>query len=183
LELNGEAVLPIHEQRPPHKALSSGGNIGESTAEPLFLFAWLVRNLERLIEELDFHEVRAGRLTVWVAYKDGQVRQGQTTLAVPSDRYDVLLDAARPCLRRAYLPRVLATRMHLIAERLAPRTLTQLGLFDSPPDRSRGSSGRSTSGTAGSSCGAGRRCRCPRSTAKWRTALISATWVVSSRSC
>jgi nucleotidyltransferase/DNA polymerase involved in DNA repair len=134
-ELNGEAVLPIHEQRPPHKALSRGGSFGEPTAEPLVLFAWLVRNLERLIEELDFHEVRAGRLTVWVAYRDGQARQGQTTLAVPSDRFDVLLDAARPCLRRAYIPRALATRMHLIAERLTPRTITQLGLFDPAPDR------------------------------------------------
>ena len=48
--------------------------------------------------------MRAGRLTVWVAYKNGQVGVGQTTLPVPSDRFDVLLDAARPCLRRAWVP-------------------------------------------------------------------------------
>jgi nucleotidyltransferase/DNA polymerase involved in DNA repair len=134
-ELNGEAVLPIHPARPLHKALSRGGSFGETTADPVILYAWLVRNLERLIEELEYHAVLAGRLTVWVAYKNGQVGVGQTTLAVPSDRFDVLLDAARPCLRRAWVPRVAAARMHLIAERLMSRTPRPLGLFDAPAGR------------------------------------------------
>ncbi len=95
------------------------------------LYAWLVRNIERLIEELEYHAVRAGRLTVWVAYRNGQVGLGQTSLAVPSERFDVLLDAARPCLRKAWVPRVNATRMHVIAERLTPRAHAPLGLFES----------------------------------------------------
>jgi nucleotidyltransferase/DNA polymerase involved in DNA repair len=136
-ELNGDPVQPIHPHRPLHKALSRGGSFGESTAEPIILYAWLVRNLERLIEELEFHGVLAGRLTVWVAYKDGQVGVGQTGLAVPSDRFDVLLDALRPCLRRAWVPRARATRMHLIAERLTPRGEAPLGLFDPAADRDR----------------------------------------------
>src|SRR5262249_29208796 len=82
-ELNGEPVQPIHPQRPLHKALPRGGSFGEATADPAVLYAWLVRNLERLIEELEFHGVLAGRLTVWVAYKDGRVGVGQAGLAVP----------------------------------------------------------------------------------------------------
>ncbi len=131
-ELNGDPVQPIHPQRPLHKALSRGGSFGEPASEPIILYAWLVRNLERLIEELEFHAVLAGRLTVWVAYKNGQVGVGQTTLTIPTDRFDVLLDAARPCLRRAWVPRALAARMHLIAERLTPRTCAPLGLFEPP---------------------------------------------------
>ena len=72
-ELNGEPVQPIQPRRPPHKVLSRGGSLGESTADPIVLYAWLVRHLERLIEELDYHEVRAGRLTVWVGYRNGHV--------------------------------------------------------------------------------------------------------------
>lgn len=132
-ELNGDPVQPIHPERPLHKALSRGGSFGEATAEPAVLFAWLVRNLERLIEELEYHAVLAGRLTVWVSYKNGQVGLGQSSLTVPSDRFDVLLEAARPCLRRAWLPGGSAQRMHLIAERLTPRRQAPLGLF-SPPD-------------------------------------------------
>jgi nucleotidyltransferase/DNA polymerase involved in DNA repair len=135
-ELNGEAVRPIQIRRPAHKALSRGGSFGESTAEPVILYAWLVRNLERLIEELEYHGVAAGRITVWVVYKNGQSGVGQTTLPVPSDRFDVLLDAARPCLRRAWIPRALATHMHLIAEELTARRDCPLDLFDAPGRRS-----------------------------------------------
>lgn len=131
-ELNGDPVQPIHSARPRHKALSRGGSFGEASADPVILYAWLVRNIERLIEELHYHEVLAGRLTVWVGYKDGQGGVGQVTLAAPTDRFDLLLDAARPCLRRAWIRGVRASRMHLIAERLAPRALTPLGLFDPP---------------------------------------------------
>ena len=133
-ELNGDPITPIHVQRPAHKALSRGGSFGEATAKPTMLFAWLVRNLERLIEELHFHEVLAGRLSVWVSYKNGQAGLGQTTLTVPTDRFDLLLDAARPCLRRAWIPRVAADRMQLIAERLTPRRSAPLGLFEPPGD-------------------------------------------------
>jgi nucleotidyltransferase/DNA polymerase involved in DNA repair len=134
-ELNGDPVTPIQIARPLHKVLSRGGSFGEATEDPLVLYAWLVRNLERLIEELEYHAVRAGRLTVWVGYKDGQAGFGQVNLTVPSERFDVLLDAARPCLRRAYRPRRAANRMHLIAEHLTPRHAAPLGLFEPPGER------------------------------------------------
>jgi hypothetical protein len=135
-ELNGEAIQPMHPQRPRHKALSRGGSFGESTAEPVVLYAWLVRNLERLIEELEYHGVAAGRLTIWIAYKNGHSGVGQTRLIVPSDRFDVLLDAARPCLRKAWMPHALATHMHLIAEDLTARRDCPSSLFDPSDQRS-----------------------------------------------
>ncbi len=131
-ELNGEPVHPIHPRRPLHKALARGGSFGESTSDPIILYAWLVRNLERLIEELEFHQTIAGRLTVQVNYRDGQFGAGQIDLAIATDRFDVLLDAARPCLRRAWLPRSQATHMHLIAESLRPKSDAQRSLFEPP---------------------------------------------------
>ena len=136
-ELNGEAVTPIHPKRPIHKALSRGGSFGEATFDPIILYAWLIRNLERLIEELSYHEVLAGRLTVWVGYKDGQSGIGQINLPLPTDRFDLLLDAARPCLRSAWIRRAPAWRMQVIAERLIPKGQAQLGLFDRPADAAR----------------------------------------------
>jgi len=136
-ELNGEPVTPIRPERPRHRALSRGGSFGEASADPLILYAWLVRDLERLVEELEYHELLAGRLTVWVGYKDGRAGVGQATLIVPSDRFEALLDVARSCLRRAYLPRRAASRMHLIAEHLRRRAPAQLGLFEPPGPRDR----------------------------------------------
>jgi DNA polymerase V len=129
-ELNGEPVRPIVPSRPMHKALSRGGSFGEASADPIILYAWLVRNLERLIEELHYHEVLPGRLSVWVGYKDGRFGLGQTRLSVPTDRFDLLLDALRPCLRRAWVRGALAARMHLIAEDLTRRVPTPRGLFE-----------------------------------------------------
>ena len=136
-ELNGEAVQPIQISRPAHKALARGGSFGESTDDPVILYAWLVRNLERLIDELHYHQVHAGRLTVAVNYKSGQTGIGQATLPVPADRFDVLLEVARPCLRRAWIRRAVATHMHVIAEHLTARGDCPLDLFD-PPGRRAG---------------------------------------------
>jgi nucleotidyltransferase/DNA polymerase involved in DNA repair len=129
-ELNGEPATPIRPRRPLHKALSRGGSFGEATAEPVVLYAWLVRNIERLIEELDYHETLAGRLSVWVGYKDGRFGLGQTHLVVPTDRFDLLLEAARPCLRKAWIRGALAQRMHLIAEDLHRREPRPASLFE-----------------------------------------------------
>jgi nucleotidyltransferase/DNA polymerase involved in DNA repair len=136
-ELNGDPVQAIHTRRPAHKALSRGGSFGESTADPCVLYAWLVRNLERLVEEMRFHEVSAGKISVILRYRTGHSGLGQRGLAVPSDRFDVLLDAARPCLRGAWMPGVQATHMHLVAEHLHPRGQYALALFDPPERRDR----------------------------------------------
>jgi DNA polymerase V len=136
-ELNGDPVTPIHPQRPLHKAIARGGSFGEATMSPSILFAWLVRNLERLIEELEFHALLAGRITVSIVYKDGQAGVGQVTLTVPTDRFDLMLDACRPCLRRAWIPGVRATHMHVIAEGLMSRQERPLALFDLPAVASR----------------------------------------------
>src|SRR5262245_23117741 len=42
-ELNGDPVLPIRPDRPPHKLLSRGGSLGGPTADPERLLGWLAR--------------------------------------------------------------------------------------------------------------------------------------------
>jgi DNA polymerase V len=87
------------------------------------------------VEELEYHEVRAGRVAVWLGYKEGRFGEGRAKPGAPTDRFDVLLDTLRPCLRRAWIPQATAHRMHLFAESLRPRTRSQLGLFDLPGER------------------------------------------------
>lgn len=129
-ELNGDPVLPIHPKRIPHKVLSRGGSFGEATDDPSVLWAWLVRNLERLIEELTYHGVVTGHVTVWVGYKNGQAGEGRASLPEPADQFDVLLEALRPCVRQAWIPNVPAGRMHLLADELCPKSQRQLTLFE-----------------------------------------------------
>jgi nucleotidyltransferase/DNA polymerase involved in DNA repair len=70
-ELNGNPVMPLHTERPPHKMLSRGGSLGGAAADPERIYAWLVRNVERLVEELEFYLVWAGQLYVSVQHHDG----------------------------------------------------------------------------------------------------------------
>jgi DNA polymerase V len=75
-------------------------------------------------------------LGVSLAWKDGESSSGVCKLPVPSDRFDELLDGARSALRRAYLPRGVATHMHVVAPELRRARGFQLSLFD-PPDPKR----------------------------------------------
>lgn len=134
-ELNGDPVVPIHPVRPLHKVISRGGSFGEATDQPLVLFAWLVRNVERLVEELEYHQVLAAHVTVWVAYRDGRVGSGTARPEVPTDRFDILIDTLKPCLEQAWIPRGWANRMHLFADKLVPRSQAQRGLFEPDGER------------------------------------------------
>jgi nucleotidyltransferase/DNA polymerase involved in DNA repair len=134
-ELNGEPVHPLHTTRPPHKMLARGGSIGRATADPHRVYGWLVRSLERLIEELEYHNVRAGRLTIWVCYRNGLARAGEAGLTAPTARFDLLLEAARQGLRQSWVSGVPVTRLHVMASELRWPGAVQLGLFEPPATR------------------------------------------------
>jgi len=112
--------------------IARGGSLAGKISDPNKLYGWLVRNVERLIEELHYHEVRPSTLTVWLAYHEADAGVGVVPLPVPSDRFDLILDAAKRGLKRAYRTGKIATHMHVIASELK-RGPWQGSLFD-PPD-------------------------------------------------
>src|SRR5262249_23578719 len=136
-ELNGTPVQPLHTDRPPHKILSRGGSLGEATADPDRLHAWLARNAERLVEGLECHAVAAGRLQVDIGHQDAGGGGHETDLVQPTDRFDLLMDAGKRCLARAWVPGRAVNRMHLIATRLRRPGFVQQGLFEPPEGRAR----------------------------------------------
>jgi hypothetical protein len=69
-------------------AIIGGGSFGEASDNSGVLWVWLVRNLERLVEELEYHNVLTGRIAVWIGYKDGRAGEGSSTLAVPDNQFE-----------------------------------------------------------------------------------------------
>ena len=134
-ELRGEKAIPIQTNRPPHKMISRGGSIGCPTADPDVQWAWAIRNLERLIEALEFHGLQAGRLSLQLEYKHGPSTGADVNLGAPTARYDMLLAAARCLWSQAQRPLLPLYRMHYIAAKLQSRGAEQLGLFEPPPQR------------------------------------------------
>ena len=59
-ELNGDPVLPIRPQRRRTRCSRGAAASARRRDSPMVLWAWLVRNLERLVEELEYHEVCTG---------------------------------------------------------------------------------------------------------------------------
>ncbi|MFO0805103.1 MAG: nucleotidyltransferase [Gemmataceae bacterium] len=135
LELNGVTAQPIRPERTPHKNIARGGSLAGRVSDPLKIYGWLVRNVERLIEELRYHVVRPRLLAVYMNYADGAGGVGQVRLPVPADRFDVVLDAAKQCLRSAWKPGREATHMHVIASHLARPHAWQQSLFEGPDPR------------------------------------------------
>jgi len=130
-ELNGYPALGIRPNRPRQKMIARGGSLAGRVDSPHALYGWLVRNLERLIEELQFHEVRPATLVIALSYHDADSCSAAIHLPIPTDRFDLLLDAARTGLIRCWRQRCAATHMHIIATDLR-RGPWQLSLFDPP---------------------------------------------------
>ncbi|QEL17374.1 DNA polymerase Y family protein [Limnoglobus roseus] len=132
MELNGEPVMPIRPERPPHQVLGRGGSLMGNVEDPKVLWAWCVRHVERLIEELRYHNVRTTTLAVEVGWKDQGWTGGTSNSPTPTDRIDELLDLARASLRRAYVTGRTATHMQVKATELRRGKGFQLSLFDKP---------------------------------------------------
>ena len=133
-ELQGHRCIPIQANRPPHKIISRGGSIGQPTDDPEIQWGWAIRNLERLIEAMEWNGLMAGRLTLILEYKDGRVASESASLLAPTCRYDLLLEAVQHLWPRLRLPGRLY-RMHYLAAELQYPGARQLCLFDSSPKR------------------------------------------------
>ncbi len=131
-ELRGERVVPLRRFRAGKQSISRGGSVKGTVVCPMLLWAWAVRNLERLIEELHYEGVVAGKLAVYLVYKAGQALCGEGPLDAPSDRFDLLLDAVRVAVRRAWLPGAPITHVHVVADQLRRERGRQLCLFTQP---------------------------------------------------
>ncbi|QDT96436.1 DNA polymerase Y family protein [Gimesia aquarii] len=131
-ELRGEAVNPIQTQRPPHKAIARGGSCGGKTKDQDRIRAWAVRNIERLIEALDHHQVYAGQISLQIDANKTALWLGRTPLAAPSASFRTFYDAVMPMLEAA--PRTHPiSHMHIIAEELTWRDKVQKSLFFEEP--------------------------------------------------
>jgi DNA polymerase V len=131
-ELNGVPVNPIRPQRTPHKMISRGGSLAGRVQDPYTLYGWLVRNVERLIEELHYYEVRTNELTVYLSCSNMTSGGAAVPLETPTNRFDVLLNVAKIGLHKAWRKGAWCTHLHLIASKLVRGTKWQQSLFEPP---------------------------------------------------
>jgi DNA polymerase IV len=134
-ELGGTSTRPILTNRPPHKVISRGGSVGRATDDRTILHAWLARNLERLIEALDFHQVNCDELALMLRYKSGLTSGSKLRLPQSTAAFRLLLEAGSQLFAESWTRGRMVRFMHLFAGKLAYRGQTQQSLFDHPTPR------------------------------------------------
>src|SRR4029079_16459265 len=132
-ELRGDPVLPIQTKRKRYQILTRGGSVGQPTGKRDRAWGFAVRHLERLIEELNFHGMKAGRIEFVLQHytQDYQSisRHAAERLEAPTDRFDMLVQSFQRCFAKCFLPGRLVARMHLFALDLHNAQTAQRGLF------------------------------------------------------
>jgi nucleotidyltransferase/DNA polymerase involved in DNA repair len=132
-ELNGTSVLPVTVARPDHKFISRGGSIGAASRDPARVHAFVVRNVERLVEALAYYKVCCDHLILSLLFKDAPERSLRASLLGSRADFDALLEAALHLLPLAWQPPTAWVHyMHVIAADLRPLARRQRSLFEQP---------------------------------------------------
>ncbi len=128
-EINGTVANPLQTKRPYHKAMARGGSVGKASADKLRAEAWLIRNLQRLIEALDSYEFYCDKVALFLGYKEGFGTLGRADLLEPSAHFEELAPVFRALLDEGWRPGNHLHYMHVIAEELQFRAIYQQSLF------------------------------------------------------
>ncbi len=134
-EMNGSPVLPLNTARPAHKYISRGGSLGTATADPDRVTAWVARNIERLVEALDYHHVYCEQLAMSLCFKNGGSAEEHANLPTATADFQALYAAGSRLLAVCWRHGEVVSYMHLIAGRLASRERRQRGLFENTDPR------------------------------------------------
>lgn len=129
-ELNATPVLEVLPARKAHKFIARGGSIGKPSRDRQRVAAFVVRNVERLVEALHYHQVCCDTLTLELSFREVRSRAVRCTMMGSTSELKALRDAALWLLPRTWLPAEATVHyMHVIAGGLRPRGYRQLSLF------------------------------------------------------
>jgi DNA polymerase V len=103
-ELCGESVIPVEITRPKHKFISRGGSIGKASRDPRRIHAFLVRNVERLVEALTYYRICCDHLMLTLTFTDHPERTMRSSLLGSCADFESLLQAAIYLLPRTWQP-------------------------------------------------------------------------------
>jgi nucleotidyltransferase/DNA polymerase involved in DNA repair len=134
-ELNGDSVIPIASKRPRHKHIARGGSLGRATADTERLRAFVVRNVERLVEALNFYRLGCDQLILELSFKPSGRRACRESLMQTTWMFEGLYLAALRLLDRLWTGNGMVHYMHVIAGRLRDRRHAQKSLFPLGDDR------------------------------------------------
>ena len=132
-ELNGTPVLSVQLVRPQHKFVSRGGSIGKASCDSQRVQAFVVRNVERLVEALSHYHLCCDHLILSLLFTNAPERSLRSSLLGSRADFEALLEAALHLLPQVWQPASAHVHyMHVIADGLRPLDNRQRSLFEQP---------------------------------------------------
>lgn len=129
-ELQGKSVLPVRGERPERKNLSRGGSLWGHHKDRKYVWAFLVRNLERVADSLWEDEMETSALLIVLISSDGRVLKSLQRLPDYTCSYSLLLQALRRGFDEIFCEGVSYCGSHLLAEDLRSLKGKQMSFFE-----------------------------------------------------
>ncbi|MBX3427673.1 MAG: nucleotidyltransferase [Pirellulales bacterium] len=130
-ELNGTPVLDVLPICKPRKFVARGGSIGRPSRDRERVAAFVVRNVERLVEALNHDRICCDTLALELSFRETRSCAVRCTMPGGTAELSALRDAALWLLPRTWRPATATVRyMHVVAGGLRPWARRQRSLFE-----------------------------------------------------
>lgn len=122
---------PDPDSSPSTQVCLSRGSIGKASCDPQRVHAFVVRNVERLVEALTHYRICCDSLILTLLFTNEPERSLRSSLLGSRADFEALLEAAMYLLPRVWQPRSAYVHyMHVIADGLRPLANRQRSLFE-----------------------------------------------------
>lgn len=128
-ELQGTILFPVQAKRPERKAISRGGSIWGYYKDSDYIWGFLMRNLERLVDQLTREDIEISELTLLLITAEGATFQGKVVLPDFTNNFSFLLKALRQAFKQAFRRGYSYGYVHIIGYPLRSHQQKQLNLF------------------------------------------------------
>lgn len=129
-ELNGHLILPVRNERPQRKSISRGGSLSGVKKDKNIIFAFLVRNMERLVDSIVAQKIEVKKLVLLIISSSGNVFKGEVLLSDYTSSFTLIFAEFKKIFLRIFNELYSYSGLHLIAEEIRGLYLKQLNLFD-----------------------------------------------------
>lgn len=128
-ELQGVSLYPIRAKRPERKVISRGGSIWGHHTDRWYIWGFLIRNLERFVNQLIKEEIEINELTLLLVTSQGLTFKGVEKLPDYTNAYSWLMKGLQSIFQKTFRPGSTYSYVHIIAGNLRPALKKQLNLF------------------------------------------------------
>lgn len=136
-ELSGQSVLPVRKERPQRKGISRGGSLFGAKSEKNIVFAFMVRNIEKLCDALLKQKIEIKNLVLLLVTDSGFFLKGEGILIDFTNSFSVIFDEFKAIFARIFSSIYKYKGLHVMGLNIRNFSPKQLSIFDFSGEKGR----------------------------------------------